>query len=193
MIANSSVLNPNTQRILSAQDIWDSLQVVLYITSGEHLSDMLNKIISSVGDMLTNAPLHGTVDDKIVSAAVGLATKLVKANLIQTISTESNGVRVLAVQMAALIKFIACYEQKDKQKDKDKEKELYSTFNQLVVQLTMVTRSFIDAVSRLLNAVETLKFIDAHEQPSEQTVRAPQVDEDVDLSNIWNDARNFLF
>ncbi len=77
------------------------MNVVMYIVSGEHLSERLLKLLSTVSNLLTDG-FEAQANEVVVEAAVGLATKSVRANLTQKISNESMGMRSLAIQVTTI-------------------------------------------------------------------------------------------
>lgn len=60
-MAHESILNPNSKQNLSTQEIWDSIQVVLFITKGENISELLSLMIEPINEILEE-PIYGQVN-----------------------------------------------------------------------------------------------------------------------------------
>ncbi len=88
----------------------------------------------------------------------------------------------LAAQIASIIKFIAQFDEDVREKDPD-----LTDYGQAIYQFYVATVSYIGAVQRLLNGIETLRKIQLETTGDVATSTKKEEDSTVQ-QNIWEDS-----
>lgn len=130
------------------------------------------KALDAATTAVSSIPSRGKLDEALLAAASGPMRPLVEASLELRIFSESNGVRVLAVQLMATV--IATVS-----KPWD---------NTSYLQIAATSKTIVGSVARLLDAVETKRFLAVTPTALEkEEIPLLQKDEESTDVNIWEE------